>query len=120
MICSVVPTSSLDLGLLSFAVGYLMSSLLYTLTYYTYFYTYIRHISQNQQQQQQQDEQEFFPLQSIKEFFPTTSLDTFFDREYSALVVSFYKQSLVKQFLTEGEKYMMTLFNILSFGQQGG
>jgi len=72
-----------------------------------------------QQQQQQQDEQELFPLQSIKEFFPTSSLDTLFDREYSALVVSFYKQSLVKQFLTEGEKYMMTLFNILSFGQQG-
>ena len=64
-------------------------------------------------------ETEKFPLKTVRDFFPSADTDTLFDAEYSALVVTFYKQSLVKQFLTEGEKYMMTLFNILSFGEQG-
>ena len=100
------------LGILSFAIGYLTSSICYTITYYAYFSKYISQVHA-------ETETEIFPLKTVRDFFPSADTDTLFDAEYSALVVTFYKQSLVKQFLTEGEKYMMTLFNILSFGEQG-
>ncbi|XP_023571441.1 protein RFT1 homolog isoform X5 [Octodon degus] len=35
------------------------------------------------------------------------------------LTWSFFKQSFLKQILTEGERYVMTFFNILNFGDQG-
>lgn len=35
------------------------------------------------------------------------------------LTWSFYKQSFLKQILTEGERYVMTFLNVLSFGDQG-
>jgi oligosaccharide translocation protein RFT1 len=35
------------------------------------------------------------------------------------LTWSFFKQTVLKQLLTEGERYAMTIFNILSFGDQG-
>uniref|UniRef100_T1J9Y2 Protein RFT1 homolog n=1 Tax=Strigamia maritima TaxID=126957 RepID=T1J9Y2_STRMM len=39
--------------------------------------------------------------------------------EHSTLTYSFLKQGLLKQILTEGERYIMTVFNILNFGEQG-
>lgn len=35
------------------------------------------------------------------------------------LVCSFFKQGILKQILTEGERYMMTFFDILNFDEQG-
>ncbi|XP_065829148.1 man(5)GlcNAc(2)-PP-dolichol translocation protein RFT1-like [Oscarella lobularis] len=41
------------------------------------------------------------------------------DRKSFQLVRSFVTQSLLKQILTEGERYVMTLFGLLTFAEQG-
>lgn len=41
------------------------------------------------------------------------------DRNLARLTWSFFKQSFLKQILTEGERYVMTFLNVLSFGDQG-
>lgn len=41
------------------------------------------------------------------------------DWRLARLTWSFSKQSFLKQILTEGERYVMTFLNVLSFGEQG-
>lgn len=41
------------------------------------------------------------------------------DASAAQLTWSFFKQSFLKQILTEGERYIMTFFSVLSFGDQG-
>uniref|UniRef100_UPI0009B455EC protein RFT1 homolog n=1 Tax=Monopterus albus TaxID=43700 RepID=UPI0009B455EC len=41
------------------------------------------------------------------------------DWTLARLTWSFFKQSFLKQILTEGERYVMTFLNVLSFGDQG-
>ncbi|XP_037090773.1 protein RFT1 homolog, partial [Pollicipes pollicipes] len=42
-----------------------------------------------------------------------------FDAAQTALTWSFFKQGLLKQLLTEGERYLMTAFHMLDFAEQG-
>ena len=42
-----------------------------------------------------------------------------FDADYLKLVKAYYTQSLFKQILTEGERYLITVFNLLSFSESG-
>jgi oligosaccharide translocation protein RFT1 len=42
-----------------------------------------------------------------------------FDYQYLSLVRAYYSQSLFKQLLTEGERYLITAFNMLSFSESG-
>ncbi|KAL2299712.1 hypothetical protein Nmel_012557 [Mimus melanotis] len=46
-------------------------------------------------------------------------LQTFVNWKEARLTWSFFKQSFLKQILTEGERYMMTFLNVLNFGDQG-
>ena len=41
------------------------------------------------------------------------------DWALARLTWSFFKQSFLKQLLTEGERYVMTFLSVLSFGDQG-
>lgn len=41
------------------------------------------------------------------------------DWKLCVLTWSFFKQGILKQILTEGERYVMTLFSVLSFYEQG-
>ncbi|XP_057561979.1 protein RFT1 homolog isoform X2 [Hippopotamus amphibius kiboko] len=43
----------------------------------------------------------------------------FVNWEEAKLTWSFFKQSFLKQILTEGERYVMTFLNVLNFGDQG-
>ena len=94
----------------SFSIAFIFSSLLYTCLYYGYFYHYIK-INEKKTD---------FPFHHMQDFLPNLTIDKpFIDSYYLQLAQSFYKQSLLKQFLSEGERYVMTVFNILNFGQQG-
>lgn len=42
-----------------------------------------------------------------------------FDLNYLNLVKCYYTQSMFKQLLTEGERYLITMFNLLTFSQSG-
>ncbi|KAM9327123.1 man(5)GlcNAc(2)-PP-dolichol translocation protein RFT1 [Gastrophryne carolinensis] len=65
-------------------------------------------------------EKKSFPLHSMKEFLPEyDSSQDFIDWKQAWLAWSFFKQSFLKQILTEGERYVMTFLNVLSFGDQG-
>ena len=94
-------------GLYAFAISYSVSSVFYAALYFFYFCKVIC----------SKDNSSGFS--SIREIFPHIKIDPFLDAEYTNLVKSFFKQSLLKQFLTEGERYIMTLFHVLSLDQQG-
>ena len=61
-----------------------------------------------------------FPFKSVRDFFPKAEAGRpMIEQGLSRLVWSFFKQSFLKQILTEGERYVMTMFDVLSFSDQG-
>ncbi|CAG0894040.1 unnamed protein product [Cyprideis torosa] len=59
------------------------------------------------------------PLESWKDFAPHWEAEPFLDPAQCSLVLSFFRQGILKQLLTEGERYMMTVFALLTFAEQG-
>lgn len=61
-----------------------------------------------------------FQFTSLKEFLPKWlgSINLTFNKKLSSLTVSFAKQGIVKQLLTEGEKYVMSVSPVLTFSEQ--
>uniref|UniRef100_A0A8D2QQ80 Protein RFT1 homolog n=1 Tax=Zosterops lateralis melanops TaxID=1220523 RepID=A0A8D2QQ80_ZOSLA len=57
-----------------------------------------------------------FPVARVKALLPSF---TFVNWKEARLTWSFFKQSFLKQILTEGERYVMTFLNVLNFGDQG-
>ncbi|XP_041048105.1 protein RFT1 homolog isoform X2 [Carcharodon carcharias] len=61
-----------------------------------------------------------FPLSTVSDLMPKyLHHQPVFDPRLATLTRTFCKQSFLKQVLTEGERYVMTFLNILSFGDQG-
>ncbi|XP_051933265.1 protein RFT1 homolog [Hippocampus zosterae] len=61
-----------------------------------------------------------FPLRNITDLVPhKANGEPLVDWTVARLTWSFFKQSFLKQILTEGERYVMTFLNVLSFGDQG-
>ncbi|KAG8178456.1 hypothetical protein JTE90_026555 [Oedothorax gibbosus] len=92
-----------------FCFSQIFSSIVYTLSFYAYFEYYLN-----------SKEQKTAPLliTSLRDVFPK------FSKYFVAigdlyLIWSFFKQTLLKQLLTEGERYLMTFFSILTFAEQG-
>uniref|UniRef100_A0A1A9WB19 Protein RFT1 homolog n=1 Tax=Glossina brevipalpis TaxID=37001 RepID=A0A1A9WB19_9MUSC len=61
-----------------------------------------------------------FPLKKLSEFLPGVMKNEskFFNSELQILTLSFVKQAVLKQILTEGEKYVMSMSPVLNFEQQ--
>uniref|UniRef100_A0A1B0G5L4 Protein RFT1 homolog n=1 Tax=Glossina morsitans morsitans TaxID=37546 RepID=A0A1B0G5L4_GLOMM len=61
-----------------------------------------------------------FPLKKLSEFLPGVmeNESKFFNSELQILTLSFLKQAVLKQILTEGEKYVMSMSPVLNFEQQ--
>ncbi|XP_019402975.1 PREDICTED: protein RFT1 homolog isoform X1 [Crocodylus porosus] len=61
-----------------------------------------------------------FPVSRMTALLPNLDGDhTFVNWNEARLTWSFFKQSFLKQILTEGERYVMTFLNVLNFGDQG-
>ncbi|XP_028302882.1 protein RFT1 homolog [Gouania willdenowi] len=61
-----------------------------------------------------------FPLRSVSDLLPSRAEgEPLVDWSLARLTWSFFKQSFLKQILTEGERYVMTFLSVLSFGDQG-
>ncbi|XP_077181872.1 man(5)GlcNAc(2)-PP-dolichol translocation protein RFT1 isoform X1 [Paroedura picta] len=61
-----------------------------------------------------------FPVTSLKSILPSLVHDEeLVNWKEARLTWSFFKQSFLKQILTEGERYVMTFLNVLNFGDQG-
>uniref|UniRef100_A0A452ER35 Protein RFT1 homolog n=1 Tax=Capra hircus TaxID=9925 RepID=A0A452ER35_CAPHI len=64
--------------------------------------------------------QQTLPVSSMTDLLPSmTKSRAFVNWEEAKLTWSFFKQSFLKQILTEGERYVMTFLNVLNFGDQG-
>ncbi|XP_071082432.1 man(5)GlcNAc(2)-PP-dolichol translocation protein RFT1-like isoform X2 [Haliotis cracherodii] len=59
------------------------------------------------------------PLWLVARAHLFVKLKPYFDSQLTSLVGSFFQQSLLKQVLTEGEKFVMTFLGALSFADQG-
>lgn len=102
-----------DWGIYSFATAQIVSSLVYVMAYYLYFIFYT-----TTARKKSEDDQ--FPFTSLTDFLPQQVDDKpFFDKHLVHLTWSFFKQSFLKQILTEGERYVMTFLDVLSFADQG-
>lgn len=65
-------------------------------------------------------EKKGLPLQTITHTLPGWIRgQSVINWEVASLTWSFFKQSFLKQILTEGERYVMTFLNVLNFGDQG-
>ncbi|XP_072540629.1 man(5)GlcNAc(2)-PP-dolichol translocation protein RFT1 [Salminus brasiliensis] len=65
-------------------------------------------------------ERKAFPLHHVSQLLPTRrNGQPLIDWKLATLTWSFFKQSFLKQILTEGERYVMTFLNVLNFGDQG-
>ena len=110
-----------------FCVSQVVHTVCYVSLYYLYFMYYSVNQSQNSkklkgEQKTQNDELlEGFPLTKVTDVLPSFDSvgNDWIDPTYGKLVLSFIKQSILKQFLTEGERYIMTVFSVLSLAQQG-
>ncbi|KAJ7316759.1 hypothetical protein JRQ81_002921 [Phrynocephalus forsythii] len=61
-----------------------------------------------------------FPVNQMISVLPNFRQDEeFINWKEARLTWSFFKQSFLKQVLTEGERYVMTFLNVLNFGDQG-
>ncbi|XP_028408270.1 protein RFT1 homolog [Dendronephthya gigantea] len=102
-----------SLGLLAFCFAQLMQSLTYFLLYYIYFFHFIKANTKKNDKE--------FPLRAFNDVFPSRKSPNslWINFKLLSLTWSFFKQSLLKQILTEGERYVMTLFNALTLAQQG-
>lgn len=113
-------------SVLTFTYSLLVSSILHTALYHGYFYKrgdYDRLLPNS-------DSVSMFIYISIDDrislcilcfliTFTHTLLQTFFNPELMRLYQGFFGQTLLKQLLTEGEKFVMTFWNPLSFEEQG-
>lgn len=86
-------------AILGFAFAQLIASIVYLICYFSYFIVAGKMIIWD-----------FIPNLSLKPKFNPTLLRTSF---------SFFLNTVLKQFLTEGERYIMTLFAVFDFAEQG-
>ncbi|SPP86896.1 protein RFT1 homolog [Drosophila guanche] len=118
----------------AFGIAQLASAVTIVLGQYGFFYFYIGRFNDYKVQQGRKkqptptsweltlfEHMEDFPFTRLSEFLPGVMYDPigkFFNRELQTLTLSFVKQGVLKQILTEGEKYVMSVSPVLSFGEQ--
>ncbi|XP_057342497.1 protein RFT1 homolog isoform X8 [Manis pentadactyla] len=68
----------------------------------------------------QSAKQQALPVSRMADVLPSIGRGrAFLNWKEAKLTWSFFKQSFLKQILTEGERYVMTFLNVLNFGDQG-
>lgn len=114
-------------ALLAFGVAQLVAAIFYTTSHYVYFYYYIEWLKKCKRRRKEStkgDVDDFifkkFPFKSIKDFLPgqLQNNDSYLDKKLTILVWSFFRQGILKQILTEGERLIMTVVPVLTFVEQ--
>lgn len=121
-----------SLALVAFSVAQVGSIGSIVISYYIFFYWYIKNKSVYTKGKIRTklipvivitslyNEMEDFQFTSLGDFLPkySGSLSTMFNKRLSTLTYSFAKQGVVKQILTEGEKYVMSVSPVMTFTEQ--
>ncbi|XP_059129930.1 protein RFT1 homolog [Peromyscus eremicus] len=99
-------------GLYIFSLAQLFYTAVLVLCYVIYLIKLLRSPESTKQQT--------LPVSKITQLLPSiTRSRAFVNWKEAKLTWSFFKQSFLKQILTEGERYVMTFLNVLNFGDQG-
>ncbi|XP_041979569.1 protein RFT1 homolog [Aricia agestis] len=120
-----------SLALIAFSIAQVGSIGAVVLAYYYFFHWYVRNKSLYAKGalktklipavilERLYSNMEDFNFTSLKDFLPKYlgSVDTF-NKKLSTLTFSFAKQGVVKQLLTEGEKYVMSMSPVMTFSEQ--
>ncbi|XP_054716362.1 protein RFT1 homolog [Uloborus diversus] len=93
----------------SFCISQILGAIVYSFSYYIYFWNYFKMLK---------DSTNLVPINSVWNMFPKFSRN-FVELKDLFLTWSFFKHTLLKQLLTEGERYLMTFLSVLSFAEQG-
>ncbi|XP_031629775.1 protein RFT1 homolog [Contarinia nasturtii] len=116
----------------AFSYAQVGSTVTFAIGYYVYFIYFIdnakkrigatkRDDDNQTSDHQTPDIDDSIPFNSIKQMLPgylENSSGTIFNDNLKSLVLSFFKQGFLKQVLTEGERYVMTISPLMSFSQQ--
>lgn len=115
----------------AFSLAQILSSVILCSLYYGFFTWYIPRLNKIKEQGNDDDnkgskisglfsDMNDFPFRSILNFFPGFMFNEEepINKKLLLLTVSFVKQSVIKQILTEGERYVMTISPVLTFSQQ--
>ncbi|EDV45923.1 protein RFT1 homolog [Drosophila erecta] len=118
----------------AFAIAQLSSAVTIVLGQYGFFYFYLKGFKDFVAQQAKKkpvapkawqvslyEHMDDFPFKQLSDFLPGVMFNPngkHFNRELQTLTLSFVKQGVLKQILTEGEKYVMSVSPVLSFGEQ--
>ncbi|XP_075977693.1 man(5)GlcNAc(2)-PP-dolichol translocation protein RFT1 [Anticarsia gemmatalis] len=121
-----------SLALIAFSVAQVGSIGTIVLSYYIFFYWYIKNkplyakgalkskIVPESILNKLYDNMDDFQFTSLKDFLPQYlgTVGASFNKKLNSLTISFAKQGVVKQLLTEGEKYVMSVSPVMSFSEQ--
>lgn len=121
-----------SLALIAFSVAQVGSIGAIVISYYIFFYWYIKNkplyakgalkskLVPDKILHRLYDNMDDFHFSSIRDFLPKYlgSVNTTFNKKLSTLTISFAKQGVVKQLLTEGEKYVMSASPVMTFSEQ--
>ncbi|XP_036389755.1 protein RFT1 homolog [Megalops cyprinoides] len=111
MLTMVLVVSTPQWGLYIFSAAQLAYTGFLVLCYAAYF---LRFLSSGEA------ERKSFPLCRVRDLLPSRGRgEPLVNWKLARLIWSFFKQSFLKQILTEGERYVMTFLNVLNFGDQG-
>ncbi|XP_076249893.1 man(5)GlcNAc(2)-PP-dolichol translocation protein RFT1 isoform X2 [Rhynchophorus ferrugineus] len=113
----------------AFSLAQVFSAIILCSLYYGFFIWYIYKLNQIRAMEDNTEyikahpifsDMNDFPFRSIINFFPGFMFneDESINKNLFTLTISFVKQSVIKQILTEGERYVMTLSPVLTFSQQ--
>nr|CAD7441970.1 unnamed protein product [Timema bartmani] len=125
-------------AVLAFSAAQVISACVYVIGYYVYFYVYIKRRNEKISLRKKDDDiprtgkeemEDDFPFESLTDFLPARIENQSppvvkcsqppVNYRLANLTWSFFKQGVLKQVLTEGERYIMTLFSVLTFSEQG-
>uniref|UniRef100_A0AAY3ZZ51 Protein RFT1 homolog n=1 Tax=Denticeps clupeoides TaxID=299321 RepID=A0AAY3ZZ51_9TELE len=107
LVTMVLVISFPEFGLYIFGIAQCVYSGFLLLAYIFYFLWFLG---------SEEAEKKSFPLQTLSELLPGRPMIYW---KQAKLTWSFFKQSFLKQILTEGERYVMTFLNVLNFADQG-
>ncbi|XP_074037836.1 man(5)GlcNAc(2)-PP-dolichol translocation protein RFT1 isoform X2 [Leptinotarsa decemlineata] len=111
----------------SFSIAQVVSAVIMFLLYFGFFAWYIQGLNRFRIEGVHENRAENiysnmsdFPFTSILHFFPgmLSNKENILNTNLCFLTFGFMKQSILKQVLTEGEKYVMTVSPLLTFSQQ--
>ncbi|XP_029174943.1 protein RFT1 homolog [Nylanderia fulva] len=116
-------------ALFAFGTAQLIAAIFYTTSHYVYFHYHIAKLNKCTQKRRMSlrdsNDESFvvreFPFCTVRDFLPgqLVNNDSYLDKKLTILTWSFFRQGILKQILTEGERLIMTIMPVLTFTEQG-